>query len=99
MKWILKSALVLGLPFIFLYAYNYSPIEINIYGFVLKKINTADFKEDSLDNSINSSNSQCRPVTKFSDLLIIVIDYVLTATLIANININIITICQQIKDI
>jgi lysophospholipase L1-like esterase len=63
MKWILKSALVLGLPFIFLYAYNYSPIEINIYGFVLKKINTADFKEDSLDNSINSSNVNR---TKFS---------------------------------
>jgi hypothetical protein len=56
MKWILKSALVLGLPFIILYAYNFSPIEINIYGIVLKKINETDLEEDTLDNTKNTSN-------------------------------------------
>lgn len=57
MKWILKSALVLGLPFIILYAYNYSPIEINILGIALKKIDYSDLKEDTLVNSLNSSNA------------------------------------------
>ena len=55
MKWILKSSLVLGLPFIILYAYNFSPLEINIHGFVLKKINSSDFKEDTLVSSINDN--------------------------------------------
>ena len=58
MKWILKSALVLGLPFIILYAYNYSPIDITINGIVLKKIISVDSNEDSLVKSSNANPSK-----------------------------------------
>jgi lysophospholipase L1-like esterase len=49
MKWILKSSLVIGLPLILLYAYNYYPIEISVNGIVLKKITYTDFIEDTSD--------------------------------------------------
>ena len=58
MKWILKSALVLGLPFIILYAYNYSPLDITINGIVLKKIISVDSNEDSLVKSSNANPSK-----------------------------------------
>ena len=58
MKWILKSALVLGLPFIILYAYNYSPLDITINGIVLKKIISEDSNEDSLVKSSNANPSK-----------------------------------------
>jgi hypothetical protein len=41
-RWILKSALVLGLPIILLFAYNYSPVNIQLLGTSLKKIDPVD---------------------------------------------------------
>jgi len=44
-RWILLSALSLGVPFLLLFAYNYSSIEINLLGTPLKKINPVDSLE------------------------------------------------------
>ena len=41
-RWILLSAITLGLPFILLFAYNYSSVEIRIFETPLKKIDTID---------------------------------------------------------
>jgi hypothetical protein len=41
-RWIFLSAISLQLPFLLLYLYSYSSIEINLFGIVLKKITVAD---------------------------------------------------------
>jgi len=44
-RWTLLSALVLGLPFLLLFAYNYSTLDIQIHGTPLKKIDAVDSLE------------------------------------------------------
>ena len=52
-RWILLFALSLGVPFLLLFAYNYSSIEINLLGTPLKKITTVDSLDLWLDMASN----------------------------------------------
>lgn len=64
MKWLLKSSLVLGLPLILLYAYNYFPIEISVNGIVLKKITYVDSIEDVSDiTPVKNTNKPSQSTT------------------------------------
>ncbi|MFM7726775.1 MAG: hypothetical protein ACKO7B_08735, partial [Flavobacteriales bacterium] len=44
-RWILRSALVLGLPFLLLFAFNYSTLDIRVNGTPIKKIDAVDSLE------------------------------------------------------
>lgn len=52
-RWTLLSALTLGVPFLLLFTYNYSSIEIHILGIPLKKIASVDSLELSIDMPSN----------------------------------------------
>jgi hypothetical protein len=54
-QWVLLSALVLGLPILLLFGYNYSSFEINVLGTPLKKINPVDSLEIWLKNAAQSN--------------------------------------------